>query len=60
MKKTFIFLLTIISLVPAASFAEKCVEGDCANGRGTLAYFGDKCVEGDCANGKGTLVYAKR
>ncbi len=38
MKKTFILLLTIISLVPAVSFADKCVEGDCANGKGTLVY----------------------
>ena len=58
MKKTFILILIIISLVPAVSFGEECVGEDCANGRGTLAYFGDKCVEGDCANGKGTIAYS--
>ena len=38
MKKTFILILIITSLVPAVSFGDKCVEGVCANGRGTIAY----------------------
>ena len=42
MKKKFILILIIISLVPAVSFADSA----------------DKCVEGDCINGKGTLVTA--
>ncbi len=36
MKKTFILILIITSLVPAVSFADKCVEGDCVNGKGTM------------------------
>ena len=38
MKKTFILIVIFILLVPTVSFADfanKCVEGDCVNGKGT-------------------------
>ena len=38
MKKTCIFILMIILLVPAASFGDECVEGDCVNGKGTMVF----------------------
>ena len=38
MQKTLIFILSIIFFVPAASFGDECVEGDCVNGKGTLVF----------------------
>ena len=38
MKKTFFILLMIIFLLPAASFGDECVEGDCVNGKGTMVF----------------------
>ena len=38
MQKTLIFILSIIFFVPAASFGDECVEGDCVNGNGTMVY----------------------
>ena len=36
MKITLTFILLIILLVPAVSFGDECVEGDCVNGKGTM------------------------
>ena len=36
MKKKLIFILIIILSVPAVSFSDECVEGDCVNGKGTM------------------------
>jgi hypothetical protein len=62
MKKTFILILIIISLAPAVSFGDKCVEGDCANGKGTIAYSTGPKYTGEFKDGErhgqGTLVYA--
>ena len=38
MKKTLIFILVIVLFMPVAAFGDECVEGDCANGKGTMAY----------------------
>jgi len=36
MKKTFISILMLLLLAPAASFADQCLEGDCVSGKGTM------------------------
>ena len=36
MKIALTFILLIILLVPAVSFGNECVEGDCVNGKGTM------------------------
>jgi len=36
MQKTLMFFLMIILFVPAVSFGDECVEGDCVNGKGTM------------------------
>ena len=36
MKKKLIFILIIILSVPAVSFSDECLEGDCVNGSGTM------------------------
>ena len=36
MQKTLMFILMIILIVPAVSFGDECVEGDCVNGQGTM------------------------
>ena len=38
MQKFFILILMIIFFVPAVSFGDECVEGDCVNGKGTMVY----------------------
>ena len=38
MQNFFILILMIIFLVPAVSFGDECVEGDCVNGKGTMVY----------------------
>jgi hypothetical protein len=38
MKKTLMCILAIILCVPAVSFGDECVEGDCVNGKGTLIF----------------------
>ena len=38
MQKTNIFILMMLLLLPAVSLADECVEGDCVNGKGTMAF----------------------
>ena len=38
MKKILMFILFLILLVPAASFGDECLEGDCVNGSGTMVF----------------------
>ena len=38
MNKTLLFFLMIILFVPAVSFGDECVEGDCVNGKGTMHF----------------------
>jgi hypothetical protein len=38
MKNTVIVISMIILLIPAVSFGDECVEGDCVNGTGTMTY----------------------
>jgi hypothetical protein len=38
MKKLCLLILMVICLAPLASFGDDCIEGDCVNGKGTMAY----------------------
>ena len=60
MKFFFILILMIIFLVPAASFGDECVDGDCVNGTGTKVFStGHKYTGGfkdGVRHGKGVLL----
>jgi hypothetical protein len=38
MQKTPIFILMLLFLMPAVSFGDECVEGNCVNGTGTMNF----------------------
>jgi len=38
MQKALMFILMILLFVPAVSFGDECVEGDCVNGKGTMNF----------------------
>ena len=42
----------VLALLPAAAFADQCIEGDCVNGKGTIVYSTGHRYTGEFKNGR--------